>query len=129
MASYDYQYIGQKLLSSTEVTDVVSQRVSFGLRPETQTTFPSITYYLVSRPNIAFGVAERPRYQISCRAENPATAMNLGHIVHGVFNNRSETIGGFDMNNTYFEDSTLIPEQNNIFNCVIDIFLQYVNYD
>ena len=128
MASTDYEYIGQKLFSDTETTDIVDDRIYHGSVPETDTTYPNVSYFLVSRPNIVQGNAERPRYQINCRAKDPGDAQDLAHIVHGVFNNRTETIGGFGMNNTYFEDSRFIPEPDGVFNCVVDIFLQYVNY-
>jgi len=127
MASYNYEVIGQKLFSSTAVTDIVSNRIYHGNIPETEEALPAINYFMVSRPNIAFGAGERQRFQISCRAVSPAIAMNLADEVKSAFDGIQDSIGGFDVQNTYYEGSVFLPEPDNVYHVSVDIFLTYKN--
>lgn len=123
----DYEFIGSKLYQDTAVKTVVSSRIYHGRIPEQDVTYPVINYILISRPNVCFGHGERPRYQINCRAETPATAMDLAHKVHSVFNDLQGSTAGFDCDGAYFENSLMIAEQNDIYNVAVDIFLTYRN--
>lgn len=123
----DYQYIGYKLNNSTEVTQYVSNRIYHGMIPETVSTLPAINYIFISRPNIGYGVAERPRYQISVRSDDPGEAMNVAHEVHSVFNNAQESLNGFDVQKVWYEESRMIIEPTGIYHIPVDLFLMYVN--
>lgn len=124
----DYQFVGYRLLNSTSITDVVSNRIYHGEIPETVTTLPAINYFIVSRPNnILNGHYERPRYQISCRASTPGAVVDLAHKVHSAFNNLQGSIGGFDVQNTYYENSFVITEPDNVYHVPVDVFIQYIN--
>jgi len=122
-----YQYIGYHLLSDTAVIDDVSNRVYHGSIPETVTTYPVINYFMVSRPNVAFGAAERPRFQISCRAETPAAAMDLAEKVKSAFTEIQNSTGGFNVQNTHFEGATFLTEPDNIYHVPVDVFITYLN--
>ena len=53
---YIYEAVGYHILNSTGIQDYTT-RVFHGDIPETETTLPAINYFMVSRPNIAFGAA------------------------------------------------------------------------
>ena len=125
MATYDYQALGQKMYGSTEISDLVGTRIYHGTVPETESTLPNINYFLVSRPNIAFGYVQRPRFQISCRAETAAEAMNLAQTVREVLINLQESIGGFDIQDIYYDDSRMLLEPENIHHVPVDVFMTY----
>jgi hypothetical protein len=131
MLGKDYEAIGYKLLNSTAVSDIVGARVYHGAIPETVTTLPAINYILVSRPTIAFGLVERPRYQISCRAETPSGAMDLANVVQTTFKGLHETVstgsGGFDIQATYVDGSRMIREPDNNWHVPVDVFVTYQN--
>ena len=120
-----YQFIGYHILNSTAIADIVSNRVYHGNRPETETEYPAINYFMVSQPNIGLGTGERPRFQISCRANNPGTVMNLAKEVKSAFNEIQDSIGGFDVQNTHFENAVFLQEPDNIYHVPVDVFITY----
>jgi len=122
----DYQLIGWMLNNSTAVNDVVEGRIYHGLIPETERN-PTINYFMVDDPLIADGVARRPRFQISCRADTPNVAVDLAREVHGVFSNKQGTFNGFDLQKSVFDSSRLISESVDEYNAPVDVFILYVN--
>jgi hypothetical protein len=127
----DYEAIGWILLNSTEISQYTTN-VFHGAIPQTESTLPVINYFMVSRPNIADGSGERPRYQISARSNDPGEVMNIAHEIHSVFNKTQGTFNGFDIQNTYYEDSRFITEPGDqggdyIYHIPTDIYITYVN--
>jgi hypothetical protein len=126
----DFEAIGWILLNSTEISQHTT-RVFHGAVPQTESTLPAINYFLISRPNIADGHGERPRYQISVRTDDPAEAMNIAHEVHSVFNKTQGAFNGFDIQNSYFDSSRLLIESGTtgdyIYHVPTDIFITYIN--
>ncbi len=123
----NYEFIGYHLTNTTEIYDIASDRIYHGEIPETEDTLPAINYFLVSRPNIAFGAGERQRFQISCRAVGSAIAMNLANEVKNAFTEIQDSIGGFDVQNTHYEDMRALSEPDNIYHVPVDIFITYIN--
>jgi len=123
----NYEFVGYHLTNSTEIYDITGDRIYHGSIPETENTLPAINYFLVSRPNVAFGAAERQRFQISCRAVSPAIAMDLANEVKNAFTEIQDSIGGFDVQNTHYEGQVFLTEQDNIYHIPVDIFITYIN--
>jgi len=122
-----WQFVGYHLLNSTEVQDYTTH-VYHGNIPETDTYMPVINYFMVSRPEIADGAADKPRYQISCRARNPQTAMLLANSVKSAFTEIQDYIGGFSVQNTHFVGSQFLREPDNVYHVPVDIYITYTNY-
>ena len=123
----NYEFIGYHLTNTTAIHDITEGRNYHGDIPETEDTLPTINYFLVSRPNIAFGAGERQRFQISCRAVGSAIAMDLANEVKNAFTEIQASIGGFDVQNTHYEDMRALSEPDNIYHVPVDIFITYIN--
>lgn len=119
-----YQAIGYRLLNYAAITAITSTRIYHGIIPETVTTLPAINYFMISSPNMDVN-GSRDRYQISCRAKDLATCMNLAFHVHAAFNNYQGTLSGYDIQYSYYNDSRVIIEENSIYHIPVDIFFTY----
>ena len=122
-----FQAVGYHLINSTEIQDYTT-RIYHGSIPETDNNYPVINYFMVSQPDVADGAAERPRFQISCRAKNAGTVMLMADKVKSIFNEIQDSIGGFDVQNTHYDNRTFIIEPDNVFHIPVDVFITYTNY-
>lgn len=121
-----WEAIGNRLLSATAVTVIVGANVYHGDKPQNK-NYPTVNYFQVSQNILAFGVMESPRFQISCRAETPEEAMDLGQAVGVLFHNMQEVINSeFDVNNGTVINTALIKEPDtNVYHVPVDIRLSF----
>ena len=121
-----WEAVGNVLLAGTAVTDIVGANVYHGDKPQNK-KYPTVNYFQVSQNILADGVAESIRFQISCRAETPETAMDLGQAVGVLFHNMQEVINSeFDVNNGTVINMALIKEPDtNVYHVPVDIRLSF----
>ena len=119
-----YQAIGYRLKNNTDITDIVGVRVYHGMRPEGEA--PCINYFEVGYVLLHNGVLESPRYQISCRAEDPGVVQDLARKVSVLFENFQGVIDGFAIQRTTVEGKFLLPEPDtNLYHVPVDVRFVY----
>ncbi len=121
-----WEAVGNVLLAGTAVTDIVGLNVYHGDKPQNK-KYPTVNYFQVSQNILAFGEAESVRFQISCRAETPEEAMDLGQAVGVLFHNMQEVINSeFDVNNGTVINTALIKEPDtDVYHVPVDIRLSF----
>jgi len=119
-----YQAIGYRLKNSTDITNIVGARIYHGMRPEGEA--PCINYFEVGYVPLHNGVLESPRYQISCRAEDPGDAQDLGRKVVVLFHNFQGVIDSFVVQRTTVEGKFMLPEPDtNLYHVPVDVRFVY----
>ena len=126
-----WQAIGQKLNAVTAVTDIVSTRIYHGIYPKSvAVAFPHIVYFAVTESILANGVIVVPQYQITCRAELPETAMQLGDEVAAIFQNMDEAISSFSIiRGTVLNKFLLFEAGTDVFSVPVTIRLVFDSQD
>jgi hypothetical protein len=130
----DYQFIGYKLLSTTAVTSIVSQRIYHGNGPESM-TYPAITYFQSGYPAMTYqNTISRRRYQIDCWANSAAGVRDLEQAVTNTMDNASGTFtnsagSSFDIQATdvMLYGPMIYESGTNLYHQPIDIRLIYLS--
>lgn len=131
-----HEAIGYTLLHSSAITSVVSNRVFYGLRPQSPsssvlTALPAINFYELAGGREIWGTGIKT-VSINCRAFTAQTAITLASAVTKLFNGTSGTgitgtENGFNIARVHMKaDGGLIPESDTgVYNAPVDILIVY----
>lgn len=99
-------------------------RIYYGDIPEDDDTMPVINFVRISNPDMAEGLASRPRYQINCRAKLLSDAEALADVVANALRGYHGTSEGKDILRVLYDDTRNIREDD-CWNCPVDVFVMH----
>lgn len=98
-ADRSWKAVGHRLINGTATSALVgSVAIWHGEKPDPTIGWPAINFFRIPGQSLTHkGQRTSDLYQISCRAETPAAAENIGRAVQIEFQNLQDTVDGFDV--------------------------------
>jgi hypothetical protein len=125
-----WEAIEQHLESFSGVTNIVGNRITHGMQPNTRQRIPCVNYFMIAYSQGTKGVTETPAYQISCWAGSADEAMELAREVMIAFQNTRCAIGVFNLQSSWIEDLQIIAEPDTgVYHVPVTVRLFYESAD
>lgn len=125
MTNTSCDFIKEVLTDSADITALVGTRVYPGLLPQPEQRLSYIMFYQIDAPNIE-GNAERELWRIEARSTSAILAKKLGNLIRVAIDQLCDAYTGFDVQNTFYNESTFIHEADKMYSTTLDLHVFYI---